>query len=286
MDIVYLNGQFIAADQAKISVFDRGFLFSDSVYEVIPFYAGEGFQLEQHIERLKVSLAALSIESEDNYSEITHKLVTKNNIANCSVYLQVTRGADTKRRHSINESLKPTVFACINPIVNNYALVASDVSGIKVIVCEDLRWKRCDIKSTSLLPNILAIDQARQQGAQEALLINEGKVLEGASSNLFLVENNTIITPPSSHAILNGTTSQLVQQVAREQDIEILHEDISYQRLLSAQEVWITSSTRGLLPVLQVDDKKIAGGEKGVLWQNLYGLLGKAQAGLLKETDQ
>ncbi len=285
MDIVYLNGQFIAADQAKISVFDRGFLFSDSVYEVIPFYAGEGFQLEQHIKRLKISLAALNISVEDNYTEIVQELVAKNKMTNCSVYLQVTRGADTKRRHSINESLKPTVFACINPIVNNYALAAAEVSGINVIVCEDLRWKRCDIKSTSLLPNILVIEQARQQGAKEALLINDGKVLEGASSNLFLVESNKIITPPSSHAILNGTTSQLVQQVARKQKIAVLHEDISYQRLIAADEVWITSSTRGLLPVLKVDDKFIAGGEKGAVWQKLYVLLAQAQAKLLNETD-
>ena len=285
MDIVYLNGQFIAADQAKISVFDRGFLFSDSVYDVIPFYAGEGFHLEQHIERLKISLGALNIAAEDNYREIAENLVSKNGITNCSVYLQVTRGADTKRRHSINESLKPTVFACINPIVNNYALAAAGVCGINVIVCDDLRWKRCDIKSTSLLPNILVIEKARQQGAQEALLINDGKVLEGASSNLFLVENNKIITPPSSHSILNGTTSQLVQQVAREQKIAVLHQDISYQRLLAADEVWITSSTRGLLPVLNVDEQSIAGGEKGVVWQKLYALLSEAQARLLKETD-
>lgn len=283
MDIVYLNGQCIAADQAKISVFDRGFLFSDSVYEVIPFYAGEGFQLEQHIDRLRASLNALNIECSADFIDITNKLVLANKADNCSVYLQVSRGADTKRSHQINKQLSPTIFACLNPIVNNYAAPADQVLGIKVIVCEDLRWKRCDIKSTSLLPNILVIEQAREQGAQEALLLNQGKVLEGASSNLFIVENGEIITPPSSHAILNGTTSQLVQKVAMEQRIVLKHQDISYQRLIAADEVWITSSTRGLLPVVQVDSAIISQGSKGAVWEELYVLLAQAQEALLTE---
>jgi D-alanine transaminase len=271
----------MAAEDAKISVFDRGFLFSDSVYEVIPFYAGAGFQLEEHITRLKTSLAALRINADIDFFEIVKNVVSKNGGGNRSVYLQVSRGAGVKRSHQIDSKMQPTIFACTNEIANNYLPELAHVVGIKVIVCEDLRWKRCDIKSTSLLPNILVIEQARQQNAQEALLMRDGCVLEGASSNLFIVENQKLVAPPSSHTILSGTTSQLVKTLAQENNIEIVHSNINYQRLVNADEVWISSSTRGVLPVVQVDDKIIADGQKGRVWAKLYQLLAQRQHALL-----
>ncbi|MEH6444683.1 MAG: aminotransferase class IV [Oceanospirillaceae bacterium] len=277
LETVYLNGQFIPANQAKVSVFDRGFLFGDSVYEVIPYYNGEGFQLTEHLQRLIKSLAALSILTDIDFSTICNQLVTKNGGGNRSVYLQVTRGAGDKRSHAISPQMQPTVFACSNKIINNYHQSTQTVLGIKVIVCEDLRWQRCDIKSTSLLPNILVIEEARKQGAQEALLMRDSNILEGASSNVFIVENRQLIAPPGSNAILSGTTSQLVKKLAFENTITLLAENISYARLINAEEVWITSSTRGLLPVLQVDQHKIGNGKKGAMWEVFYQLLADHQ---------
>ncbi len=285
MDIVYLNGKYLAADQATVSVFDRGFLFSDSVYEVIPYYRGVGFQLAQHIDRLKKSLAALKIVIDTPFAEITDQLVIKNGGANQSVYLQVSRGAGSKRAHAIDPNMQPTVFACTTPIVNNYCTLVADVFAVKVIVCDDLRWGRCDIKSTSLLPNILAMEQAREQGAHEALLQRGDLVLEGASSNLFIVEGQRLIAPVSSHAILSGTTSQLIKNIAVQQGISFVNQDISYTRLIAADEVWISSSTRGLVPVNQVDEHLIGDGQKGAVWQRLYQLLAGHQRLLFMEKN-
>ncbi len=285
MDVVYLNGKYLAADQATVSVFDRGFLFSDSVYEVIPYYRGVGFQLAQHIDRLKKSLAALKIVIDIPFADITNQLVIKNGGANQSVYLQVSRGAGSKRTHAIDPHMQPTVFACTTPIVNNYCTLVADVFPVKVIVCDDLRWGRCDIKSTSLLPNILAMEQARQKNAHEALLQRGSLVLEGASSNLFIVEGQRLIAPVSSHAILSGTTSQLIKNIAVQEGISFVNQDISYARLIAADEVWISSSTRGLVPVNQVDEHLIGDGQKGTMWQRLYQLLAGHQRLLFMEKN-
>ncbi|NQZ29802.1 MAG: aminotransferase class IV [Oceanospirillaceae bacterium] len=277
---VYLNGQFIAASAAKISVFDRGFLFADSVYEVIPFYQGMGFQLDEHLARLNKSLAALHINADHSFGEIATELVAKNGGGNKSVYIQVTRGAGTKRSHLIDNKMVPTVFACTTDITDNYALDIKDVLPIKVIVCEDLRGKHCDIKSTSLLANILVMEQARENGAQEALLERDGLVLEGASSSLFIVEDELIIAPQPSNTLLSGTTSQLVKRLALNNKLHFSHQPITYARLLNASEVWISSSTRGLLPVVQIDDTAISKGQIGPMWQRLYLLLSQSQSQL------
>lgn len=270
----------MAAADAKVSVFDRGFLFADSVYEVIPYYQGIGFQLERHLTRLRASLNAIGIASDINFEQITNNLVLQNGGGNLSVYLQVTRGAGLKRSHLIDAQMQPTVFACTTVISNNYTMLLDDVLAIKVIVCEDLRWQRCDIKSTSLLPNILAMDQARSKGAHEAILVRNGLIQEGASSNVFMVKNGYLIAPKVSRAILSGTTSELIQKIAKQQNIKFSHQDITYQQLLSADEVWISSSTRGLLPVTQVDESLIAQGQIGPMWQQLYALLAEHQHAL------
>ena len=277
MDKVYLNGKFISADQAVISVFDRGFLFADSVYEVIPYYQGKSFQMELHLLRLQQSLSALNICADHNWRQISDQLVAINGAGNLSVYLQITRGAGKKRSQAIDINMQPTVFACTNPIENSYSAPLDSVAGIKVIVCEDLRWGRCDIKSNSLLPNILVMEQARLQGAQEALLQREGILLEGASSNLLIVEGAKLIAPASEHAILAGTTSSLVSKLAVENGIQYLQQSISYERLLAADEVWISSSTRGLLPVTQIDEHTLGCGAKGKMWRQMYQLLAAKQ---------
>lgn len=278
---VYLNGEYMAAAEAKVSVFDRGFLFADSVYEVIPFYQGSAFQLEEHLARLDKSLAALHINADYPFAEIATKIVAKNGGGNKSVYIQVTRGAGSKRSHIVDAVLQPTIFVCVSDITNNYMRDVKDVLPIKVIVCEDLRGKHCDIKSTNLLANILVMGQARESGAQEALLVRDGIVLEGASSSLLMVEDDVIIAPEPSNTLLSGTTSSLIKNLALKNQLTFCHQQITYARLLKANEVWISSSTRGLLPVNQVDNKMIANGFSGPIWRRLYLLLAENQSKLL-----
>lgn len=271
-DIVYLNGEYLPASEARVSVFDRGFLFGDSVYEVIPFYRGIGFRLQAHLDRLQYSLRVLQIQPEIDWEALLEKLVALNGGGNLSVYLQVTRGSAGARSHSYDESLTPTVFACCTPIRNIYEAGADDVRPFAVIVTADLRWHRCDIKSTCLLPNILVVHQAQAQQAQEALMVRDGKLTEGSSSNLFVVQRGVIYTPKRSSEILGGITRELILELAAEQGIPFQEVDIDYEMLCGADEVWISSSTRGVVPVTQVDGKPVGDGEKGPLWRVMFEL--------------
>lgn len=286
MDIVYLNGQFIPADQARVSVFDRGFLFGDSVYEVIPFYQGVGFRLSEHLQRLEYSLRALRIDAAVDWSAVLAELVARNGGGNLSVYLQVTRGAGEKRSHVIDPAMQPTLFACCQPIRDIYRAGVEQIAGIRVIVTADLRWRRCDIKATGLLPNILVLQQAQEQGAQEALLERDGVLSEGASCNFFIVEKGVIYTPPRGTGILSGTTRELVLELADQHGIPRQEVDIDYTRLISADEVWISSSTRGVVPVLQVDEHPIGHGEKGPLWARMFEIFTRYQRQLMAGSER
>ncbi|SIS45315.1 D-amino acid aminotransferase [Neptunomonas antarctica] len=281
MDTVYLNGQYLPADQAKVSVFDRGFLFGDSVYEVIPFYQGIGFRLAEHLQRLEHSLRALRIEMNQDWTPILTRLVELNGGGNVSVYLQVTRGSAGKRVHVIEPDIVPTVFACCQSIRDIYQEGIDKVVGIKVIVTADLRWHRCDIKSTCLLPNILVLQQAKESGAQEAILQRDGALTEGASCNFFIVEQGVIYTPPIGTEILSGTTRALILELADQHGIPRQEAEIDYQRLIHADEVWISSSTRAIVPVLQVDDYVVGDGQKGPLWQRMFEIFTRYQHQLM-----
>ena len=282
METVYLNGEFIDATDAKVSVFDRGFLFGDSVYEVIPFYQGRGFRLDEHLHRLAYSLRAIQINLEEDWSALLHELVRRNGGGNVSVYLQITRGAAEYRNHNYDDSMSPTVFACCRAIRDIYQDGADAVQGITAMVTADLRWHRCDIKSTGLLPNILVLQQARQMGVDEALMIRDGFLTEGASCNLFVIDKGVIYTPKRSSEILGGTTRQLILELAAESGIPTQEVDIDYDRLVDADEVWISSSTRGVVPVLKIDDRAIADGRKGPLWARMFELFTHYQQQLMK----
>lgn len=281
MDIVFLNGNFIAADQATVSVFDRGFLFGDSVYEVIPFYQEVGFRLDEHLKRLQYSLQALRIELEFDWQAMLSELVRRNGGGSLSVYLQVTRGSAGRRTHAIEQGLQPTIFACCQPIRDIYHEGVDQVDGINVIVTADLRWHRCDIKATNLLPNILVLQQAKESGAQEALLVRDGVLSEGASCNFFIVEQGVIYTPPQGSGILSGTTRELILSLSDWHGIPRQETDITYERLIAADEVWISSSTRGVVPVLQVDGYQIGNGLKGALWKRMFELFTRYQHQLI-----
>jgi len=271
-DIVYLNGRYLAPEQAQISVFDRGFLFADSVYEVIPYYQGIGFRLQQHLDRLAYSLRAVRIKAEADWASILDELVQRNGGGNLSVYLQVSRGSAGYRTHAYDDEMEPTIFACCSPIKDIYELGPDQVEGYNVIVTADLRWRRCDIKSTGLLPNILVLQQAREAGADEALLVRDGLLSEGTSSNLFLVRQGVIYTPKRSSEILGGTTRELILELAAEAGIPYQEVDIRPEELATADEVWVSSSTRGVAPVVSIDGEPVADGAKGPLWRQMFAL--------------
>ncbi len=272
MNTVYLNGEFLPEQEAKVSVFDRGFLFGDSVYEVIPFYQGVGFRMQEHIDRLNHSLRAVRIKNEQNWDAILQTLVDKNGGGNLSVYLQVTRGSAGKRSHVYDDSLQPTVFACCSQIKDIWQEGADEVLPLKAIVTEDLRWHRCDIKSTCLLPNILVLQQAKDEGVQEALFSRDEKLTEGSACNLFLVKRGVLYTPKRSSDILGGITRELILELADKHGVQFQEIDIDYERLLAADEVWVSSSTRGIVPVIEVDGQLIGDGQKGIVWRKMFEL--------------
>jgi D-alanine transaminase len=281
MDTVFLNGEFIAQQQATVSVFDRGFLFGDSVYEVIPFYRGQGFRLDEHLQRLEHSLRAIQINADYDWKTILTRLVEMNGGGNLSVYLQISRGCSGNRSHIYAADMVPTVFACCSPIKNIYAAGADSIAGVRAIVTADLRWGRCDIKSTGLLPNILVMQQARQAGVDEALMIRDGLLTEGASCNLMLVDKGVIYTPKRGSEILGGTTRELILELAAEDGIPTQEVDIDYDRLMAADEVWISSSTRAVVPVLEIDGQPVADGNKGPLWARMFELFTRYQNDLM-----
>ena len=272
MNTVFLNGDFIHADQARVSVFDRGFLLGDGVYEVIPVYAGRPFRLIQHLQRLQRSLDGVRMQnpySDDKWSDIIAQLVTENGQGDQAVYLQVTRGV-APRDHVFPEGVEPTAFVMSNPIKPLPESYKSD--GIKAITVEDIRWSQCDIKAITLLPNSLLRQKAQDVGAQEALLIRDGFMTEGSASNSYAVLDGILCTAPKDEKVLPGITRDLVLELADKAGINYREQAVSDADLHRAEEIWISSSTREVLPVTTLDDKPVATGKPGPIWQQIDAL--------------
>lgn len=270
MSIAYLNGTFLPLEQAQVSVLDRGFLFGDGVYEVIPVYGGRLFRLAHHLKRLRNSLAGVRIASpldDTQWAGILDELVTRNGGGDQAVYLKVTRGADIKRDHAFPAAVKPTVFAMTSPLPGPRDLAKE--AGVSAITLTDIRWKLCNIKAITLLPNVLLRQQAIDAGSTEAILINDGHAIEGAASNLFIVKNGVIITPPNSTALLPGITRDLVLELAANNALPFREADISEAGLFDADEVWLTSSTREISPVVTLDSQHVGNGKPGPIWKRM-----------------
>lgn len=266
-DIVYLNGDFVPRSEAKISVMDRGFLFGDGIYEVIPVYNGNLFKCEQHLDRLFYSLDQIKINTQltrEQWQDIFEKLVAKNGFGNLGLYLEVTRGKSDKRIHHFPQQCEPTIFAMTWELPPPKRI--SEIPPCKVITTEDIRWGRCDIKSISLLGNVLLSQMASEQGVDEALTIKDGIVTEGASSNLFVIKNNQVKTTPTDHRILGGITRLMLCEMLQQQDVKLEYTDLKLEDIYGADEVWLTSSTKEIRPVVQVNDKAVGRGEPGPLW--------------------
>jgi len=271
--LVYLNGQFLPIADARVPVMDRGFLFGDSVYEVIPVYGGHLFRLDHHLDRLDNSLAAIEMAnpvSRDAWKALLGRLVGQRPGEDQSVYLQVTRGPAEKRDHAIPPVVSPTVFAMTNPLLPIDPAVAEQ--GIAAITLPDLRWLRCDIKATTLLANVLARQRAKEEGALEAILLRDGLALEGAASNLFVVKRGVLVTPPKSDNVLPGITRDLVLELAEANGIPHAEAAVPEGDLALADEIWLTSSTREVMPVTRLDGRAVAGGRPGPLWQRMNAL--------------
>lgn len=271
---VYLNGEFLPLAEAKIPVMDRGFLFGDSIYEVIPAYGGELFRLPQHLQRLANSLHAIHMQNPletEQWQQVFETLIAQRPGVDQSIYLQVTRGAASIRDHAMpEEAITPTVFAMSNPIQAPDSKAMEQ--GINAITVEDIRWHRCDIKATTLLANVLVRQQAKNHGAMEAILVRDGLATEGAASNLFIVDDGQIITPPKSEHLLPGITRDLVLELAAEADIPYCEANIGLEQLESADEIWLTSSTREVMPVTHLNDMPVNDGRPGPLWQQMRAL--------------
>ena len=273
MSIAYLNGDFLPLDEARVPVMDRGFLFGDGVYEVIPVYGGKLFRLSHHLRRLENSLAAVRIGNplaEKAWESILRELVERNQGNDQALYLQVTRGVAPKRDHAFPADIRPTVFAMSTPGVASIDI--ESVTGIAAITLPDIRWQHCNIKAITLLPNVLLRQQAIDANTAEAILIRDGYVMEGAASNLFIVRNGTLITPPNGPALLPGITRDLILELAAANDIPLRESAITQQELNQAEEIWLTSSTREISPVTRLDDQLIGTGKPGPLWKRLIRL--------------
>ncbi len=270
MSVVYLNGEYLPLEEAKVSVLDRGFLFADGVYEVIPAYGSRLLRLQEHMDRLQTNLNAIRLDnplSIEEWNEIFAKLLTDNPSEDQSIYLQVTRGVAAKRDHGFPEVVTQTVFIMVNKIkaVNKEELRP----GISAVTLDDIRWKACNIKSISLLGNILLRQQAHDQNAAEAILINDGKAVEGAASNVFIVKDGVIITPPTSSCLLPGITRDLILELAEKYQFKYKVRDIAENELFSADEIWLTSSTKEIMPVLKLNAKAVANGQSGPIWERM-----------------
>ena len=268
---VFLNGRFLPRDEAQISVMDRGFLFGDGVYEVIPCYSGRLFRLEHHLQRLDDSLRGIRMNnphSTARWSEILEQLVAQRPGEDQAVYLQVTRGAAEKRDHLIPDNASPTVFAMTNPI----APVNPDLAekGITAITLQDIRWHRCNIKAITLLANVLLREQANDSEANEAILVRDGFAIEGTASNLFVISDGVIRTPPKSDRLLPGITRDLVLELATANKIPCREEEISELDLPGADEIWITSSTREIVPVVELNGEKVGNGLPGLIFRSMH----------------
>jgi len=270
--IVYLNGAFVPQDQASVPLLDRGFMFGDGVYEVIPAYGARPFRLEQHLQRLDNSLAAIRLANpltHDQWRRVLEVLIARNAGDDQSIYLQVTRGP-APRNHAFPDHVQPTVVALSTPLTP----LAADIlaHGVAAITSEDIRWKYCHIKAITLLPNVLLRQQALDAGAAEAILVRDGLVTEGAASNVFIVAQGRLITPPTGPFLLPGITRDLIIELARGNGVPCDEADIPQASLRQADEIWLSSSTREILPVTRLDDRVVSDGKPGPLWRRLYDL--------------
>lgn len=274
---VYLNGVFMPLAEARIPVLDRGFIFGDGVYEVIPVYSRKPFRIRQHLQRLQASLAAIRLDAPHDLAQweaLVGQLVAQQDVDDQSVYIQVTRGAPAPgqplRDQVIPADARPTVFMFAQPLLT--ASPAQRAAGVSAVTAADLRWQRCDIKSIALLANVLLRQQAVDAGCAETVMLRDGWLTEGSASNIFVVKDGVLRAPPPSNLMLTGVTYDLVLELAAQHGIAHEVRAISEAELRAADEVWMTSSTREIMPIVSLDGVAVGAGVAGPLARQMDGL--------------
>ena len=270
--MIYLNGDFMPIEEARVPVLDRGFIFGDGVYEVIPVYSRKAFRLAEHLLRLQYSLDGIRLQnphSVDEWSSLLKQVIAGNEHDDQYLYLQVTRGV-ARRDHAFPKGVTPTVFIMSNPLLAPPEELLA--TGVAAITADDNRWLRCDIKAISLLPNVLLRQTAIDEGAMETLLLREGFMTEGAASNIFVVKNGVLLAPPKNHLMLPGITYDVVLELADSEKIPYEVRVISEYEVRTAQELLLTSSTREIMPITHLDGKLVGDGKPGTMFALLYRL--------------
>ncbi|MGB5396532.1 MAG: D-amino acid aminotransferase [Gammaproteobacteria bacterium] len=270
---VYLNGEFLPIDKASVSVMDRGFLFGDGVYEVIPVYGRNRFRTHEHLLRLHNSLRLVSMKSplsDDEWMRMLDTLLEQNPGEDRAIYLQITRGAYPVRDLGIKPDVSPTVFAMVIHV--RPVSVDELEKGLRTITVDDFRWHACDIKSISLVANVMLRHRANEAEVADAILVRNGDVTEGTASNVFIVKNNVLITPPKSNHLLPGITRDLVLELAERNGINCEVRHISLGELEAADEVWLTGSIREIAPVVELNGKPVGNGHAGDMWRKMIAI--------------
>lgn len=271
-DPIYLNGQFLPLAEAGISPLDRGFLYGDGVYEVIPVYSRQPFRIEEHLQRLQATLDGIKLTnplSATAWKEVIFKLIETAPWEDQSIYLQLTRGADDKRDHAFPPATVPaTTFAFASPLVTTPADLRA--RGVAAITVPDLRWGRCDLKVISLLANVLARQQAVEEGCAEALLIRDGFLKEGAASSIFVVKEGVLLAPPKSQLMLPGITYDVILELAAQHKQALQVREISETELRAADEVWMSSSTKEILAITRLDGAPVGNGKPGPFGEQMW----------------
>jgi D-alanine transaminase len=266
MSTAYLDGHYLPLAEARVSPMDRGFLFGDGIYEVIPVYSRRPFRLEEHLDRLQRSLDAIRLANplaRADWRALVGRLVAEAEWADQSVYLQVTRGPMAVRNHAFPATVTPTVFGLVEPLVPPAAELCA--RGVAAVSTADFRWLRCNIKSTSLLANCLLRQMAMDAGCAETVLFRDGILSEGAASNIFVVKDGVLLAPQKNHLILTGITYDVVLELAAANDLPTEVRDITDNEVRAADELLLTSSTKEVLPIVALDGQKIgAGGTAGL----------------------
>ncbi|OAI53394.1 D-amino acid aminotransferase [Betaproteobacteria bacterium SCGC AG-212-J23] len=271
-DVVFLNGQLLPLDEAKVPVLDRGFIFGDGVYELVPVYSRVAFRLDEHLARLERSLGEAKIRNpypRARWREIVYQLVDAQSFEDQGVYFQVTRGV-ARRDHAFPRDAQPTVFMMANPLVNP-AREQVDAGG-PAVSAQDNRWLRCDIKSISLIGNVLLRQLSAEAGAAETILFRDGKLTEASASNVFIVKRGVIVSPPKSSLILPGITYDVVTELARGNGMPIEFREIPESEVRGADEIWVTSSSKEVLAIVSLDGRSIGDGKPGPVFRRMYEL--------------
>lgn len=269
---VYLNGAYMPIEDAKISPLDRGFIFGDGVYEVIPYYAGKGLRAKEHLLRLQRSMDELYLAnpySLDEWESIIHRLIEQNGGGNVGVYIQVTRGV-AKRDFPPPAGITPTVFLMVNPLATPKPEIYE--RGISAVSLDDSRWMRCHVKSTALLGAVLLKHEGTLAGGDEAVMFRDGYLTESTASNIAAVKSGVILCPPMDNLILGGITYELMIELARKNKLPLEVRRVKRLEVLQADELWIMSSTKEVVPIVTLDGKPIGTGTPGPMFKKMYQL--------------